>query len=357
MIMGGRVRRELAHPFLSDPRRRLEAVDNPELDAAVRRHPAGKRRAARAGNPGQTGHDAHVTPVTTGRHADDRPDSRSTAPEPLHLAPGVPTFSDTTSSTYTGVVLHILWNTAPTACGEPGPEGAEHALPVLPSRRLPGRRLPRGERGRRDPPPPVLPASAASGSPRSRRPACPWSSATASPSRSAGPRSSAASARPARAGRSTRTPSRCWRSGSRRPSAPRGAAEVAAHEVGLAILEPAAGARRGRLPALRQRLPLLRVPRRLRGRDHRAARQPAAARARPAGPAAAADQHRTAAPPRRRRPRTMPHDRQTLTNDDGRRNGMTETVSGARQAGSAATGQRLRIERVYTTPACTPTTR
>ena len=34
-----------------------------------------------------------------------------------------------------------------------------------------------------------------------------------------------------------------------------GAAEVPSHEVGLAILRPAARARRGRLPALRQRLP------------------------------------------------------------------------------------------------------
>ena len=41
-----------------------------------------------------------------------------------------------------------------------------------------------------------------------------------------------------------------------------GAAEIPAHEVGLAILGPAPRARRGRLPPLRERLPRLRVGRR-----------------------------------------------------------------------------------------------
>ena len=48
----------------------------------------------------------------------------------------------------------------------------------------------------------------------------------------------AASARPARAARSARTSSPCSPSGSRSRSAPPGSAEVAAHEVGLAILGP-----------------------------------------------------------------------------------------------------------------------
>ena len=50
-----------------------------------------------------------------------------------------------------------------------------------------------------------------------------------------------------------------------------GAAEIPAHEVGLAILGAAARARRGRLPAVRQRLPGLRVRGRLRGRDRHVA--------------------------------------------------------------------------------------
>ena len=50
-----------------------------------------------------------------------------------------------------------------------------------------------------------------------------------------------------------------------------GQAEFAAHEVGLAILGPAARARRGGLPPLRERLPRVRVRRRLRGRDRDAA--------------------------------------------------------------------------------------
>ncbi len=46
-----------------------------------------------------------------------------------------------------------------------------------------------------------------------------------------------------------------------------GWAEVPAHEIGLAILGPAPRARRGRLPALRERLPGLRVRGGLRDRD------------------------------------------------------------------------------------------
>ena len=50
-----------------------------------------------------------------------------------------------------------------------------------------------------------------------------------------------------------------------------GAAEVPSHEVGLAILRAAARARRGRLPALRERLPVLHVAGGLREGDRRAA--------------------------------------------------------------------------------------
>ena len=53
-----------------------------------------------------------------------------------------------------------------------------------------------------------------------------------------------------------------------------GQAEFAAHEVGMAILGAAARARRGRLPAVRQRLQGLRVRRGLRDRDRRPARAP-----------------------------------------------------------------------------------
>ena len=52
----------------------------------------------------------------------------------------------------------------------------------------------------------------------------------------------------------------------------KGAAEVPSHEVGLAILGPAARAGRGRLPAVRQRLPVVRLAGRLRAGDRRAAR-------------------------------------------------------------------------------------
>ena len=49
-----------------------------------------------------------------------------------------------------------------------------------------------------------------------------------------------------------------------------GAAEIPAHEVGLAILEPLGDARRGGLHAVRQRLPELHLARRLRDRSRRA---------------------------------------------------------------------------------------
>ena len=52
-----------------------------------------------------------------------------------------------------------------------------------------------------------------------------------------------------------RTTWRCSPSGSRRQSASSGAAEIEAHEVGLADPRAAARARRGRLPAVRERLP------------------------------------------------------------------------------------------------------
>nr|WP_284290666.1 ATP cone domain-containing protein [Angustibacter aerolatus] len=69
-----------------------------------------------------------------------------------------------------------------------------------------------------------------------------------------------------------------------------GAAEVDAHEVGLAILGPLREARRDRLPALRVRLPGVRVARGLRGRHHAAARR------------ARRDRGRTGTRPPRRRP-------------------------------------------------------
>ena len=47
----------------------------------------------------------------------------------------------------------------------------------------------------------------------------------------------------------------------------RGAAEIPSHDVGLAILGPAAGPGRGGLPAVRQRLPVVRLARRLRAGD------------------------------------------------------------------------------------------
>ena len=52
-----------------------------------------------------------------------------------------------------------------------------------------------------------------------------------------------------------------------------GAAEIDAHEVGLADPRAAARARRGRLPAFRLGLPVLRLARGLRGRDHPAPRR------------------------------------------------------------------------------------
>ena len=52
----------------------------------------------------------------------------------------------------------------------------------------------------------------------------------------------------------------------------RGAAEVPSHEVGPGHPRPAAGAGRGGLPAVRQRLPVVRLARRLRAGDRRAAR-------------------------------------------------------------------------------------
>ena len=51
-----------------------------------------------------------------------------------------------------------------------------------------------------------------------------------------------------------------------------GAAEVPSHEVGPGHPRPAAGARRGRLPALRQRLPVVHLGRGLREGDRRAQR-------------------------------------------------------------------------------------
>ena len=63
-----------------------------------------------------------------------------------------------------------------------------------------------------------------------------------------------------------------------------GQAEFDANEVGLAILAPLRGARRGGLPPLRERLPRVRVGRRLRRRDQDAAARASRGRsARPDG--------------------------------------------------------------------------
>ena len=117
-------------------------------------------------------------------------------------------------------------------------EEARDALPVLPSPRLPRRRLARQPTTA---PPSAAAASArsaAAGSPPSRPPASRGQALAASPSRSAGPRSSPASARPARAGRSARTTSPLLAQRVEEAIRATGAAEVAAHEVGLAILGP-----------------------------------------------------------------------------------------------------------------------
>src|SRR4051794_35013266 len=148
--------------------------------------------------------------------------------------------------------------------------------------------------------------------------------------------------------------------------------------------DPAAAARagRGRLPALRQRLPRLRLPRRLREGDHRAAdpppprRHPAAARhaAGPPGPPPAgrrpgSDHHarrrcrplRTVSTnrytsqrhhPSRRFPRRGPTNRESS-------NTMTETEdrlsTRARRGGKApARGKGLKVKRVFTTAGVHP---
>ena len=112
------------------------------------------------------------------------------------------------------------------------------ALSVLPPPRLASRRFPRAGRGPGHPPPPLLPGAAAGASPRSRRPRSRSSSAAASPSRSAGPRSSTACGGPARVARSTRTRWPSWPRPSRRRCGRPVAAEVPSDEVGLAILGP-----------------------------------------------------------------------------------------------------------------------
>ena len=97
-------------------------------------------------------------------------------------------------------------------------------------------------------------------------------------SRSAARRSSPACARPARAGRSPTPTSPCWRRRVEESIRATGASQVDANDIGLAILRAAARARRGRLPAVRERVPGVRFARRLRSRD-----LPAAGRARPRG--------------------------------------------------------------------------
>ena len=141
--------------------------------------------------------------------------------------------------------------------------------PVLPARRLAGGRLARGRRRPADPAPPVVSRSAASGSPPSRRRCWPSSSAAASPSRSAGPRSWAASARRARAGPVDEDAIALLAQRVEETVRAKGAAEVPEPRRRPGDPRAAARARRGGLPAVRQRLPVVRLAGRLRARDRR----------------------------------------------------------------------------------------
>ena len=325
---------------------------------------------ARSGAAGGGWADAVRTPATKRRAA--RPTIRATRrPRPLRLC--LPLHVVVTSLLFAQCVGSLV--RAGRGC---------RALPVLPARRQPGHRLPRGRTTARPSAAVVLRRSAAAGSPPSRRRCSPSSSAAASPSRSAATRWSAASGGPARGGPSTRTRSRSSPSGSRRPSAPAGAAEIPSHEVGLAILGPLRELDEVAYLRFAQRLPLVllasRTSRR-RSPSSRPPRRPTPLRARAdpvpgtrAVTAAADPCHR--APSRRsqradtstaelrparqtptaaRRPRVEPqgegeHDRDRRTRADRPRDADGRPVR---------TGERrgLTVERVYTTARRAPVRR
>ena len=151
-----------------------------------------------------------------------------------------------------------------------------------------------------------------------------------------------------------------------------GWAEVPANEIGAGHPRPAARARRGGLPALRQRLPGLRVGRRLRGRD-RDCCAPSARRRRSdelePGQPELADGLTTDRPARvwgsaragatsdrQQRPQqpssTSSNQRRHQHHDENGERRMTETVSGRRER--KARRRASTIERVFTTEGVHP---
>src|SRR3954464_2020995 len=268
----------------------------------------------------------------------------------------------------------------------PGEEVSGSALSVLSPRRQPGHRLAGGRRGGDDAPPSVVPPVRApvhhrrGGGARRRqaerreRAVQPGQGRRRCPAGVPGPagrRGPAAAARPAGGGR---RPRHRVRGGAQ----PRGGAGNPA---------PAAGAGRGGLPPLRQRLPGLHLARGLREGDHRAAgpapsrRDAAAARhaGRPAGAAPAGGGAEVVRP---RKPgsltaagpsRTVSTNRYTQSEQDRSRRfprrspttrensyTMTETEdrlssTRARRGGKApARGKGLKVKRVFTTPGVHP---
>src|SRR4051812_22447623 len=250
-------------------------------------------------------------------------------------------------------------------------EAHRDALPVLPQRRQPGHRLAGGRRGGDHPSPPLLPSVWApvhhGRGGRARRRQAQWRERTVQPVQgrrrcatglpgSAGRRGPAAAAGSAGRGRHPRH--RCGggseqRGGAGHPAAP-------------------PGARRSRLPALRERLPLLRLGGRLREGDRRT-QSPAAAccRAvliRPSGTVAGVRE--LSAPPARHaieqhRSRLFPsrpiHPAPRHANDDqGELHAMTETddrLAGSRTRRTAkvpSRGKGLKIKRVFTTAGVHP---
>jgi transcriptional repressor NrdR len=85
-----------------------------DLAAALARHPAGKKRgvtgATRSRHAARIGHLALVPRSEASEQQIDPSESLTTAVV-------VSKFLDTTSSTYNGVVLHMVWTQLPTGCG------------------------------------------------------------------------------------------------------------------------------------------------------------------------------------------------------------------------------------------------